>query len=89
MNSPIRSSAGRLVAGVLFVAGMLVSAQSLPNEPRRTSGAGVTAAFEGWFRNTDGSFSFLVGYYNRNQTQELDVPVGPNNQIEPGGPDRG
>ena len=46
---------------------MLASAQSLPNEPRRVSGAGVTAAFEGWFRNPDGSFSLLVDYYNRNQ----------------------
>jgi hypothetical protein len=49
----------------------------------------VTPAFEGWFRNTDGTFGFLIGYYNRNQTQEVDVPIGPNNQIDPGGPDRG
>jgi hypothetical protein len=68
---------------------MLASAQSLPNEPRRVAGASVTAAFEGWFRNPDGSISLLVGYYNRNQTQVVDVPIGPNNQIEPGGPDRG
>ena len=65
---------------------MLGSAQSLPNEPRRASGAIVTAAFEGWFRNPDGSFSLLIGYYNRNQAQEVDVPIGPNNQIQPGGP---
>jgi hypothetical protein len=78
-----------LSAAVLLAGGMLASAQSLPNEPRRVSGAGVTAAFEGWFRNPDGSFSLLVGYYNRNQTQELDVPIGPNNHIDPGGPDRG
>jgi hypothetical protein len=49
----------------------------------------VTAAFEGWFRNPDGSFSLLIGYFNRNQTQEVDVPIGPSNFIEPGGPDRG
>ena len=68
---------------------MLASAQSLPNEPHRLSGASVTPAFEGWARNPDGSFSLFVGYYNRNQAQEVDVPIGPNNQIEPGGPDRG
>ena len=31
----------------------------------------------------------MLGYYNRNRKQEVDVPIGPNNAIEPGGPDRG
>ena len=76
-------------AAMLVAGGMLAFAQSLPNEPRRGSGASVTAAFEGWFRNPDGSFSLLVGYYNRNQAQELDLPIGSNNKLEPGAPDRG
>ena len=41
------------------------------------------------FANSDGTFSILFGYYNRNHKQELDIPVGPDNQIEPGGPDQG
>ena len=41
------------------------------------------------FKNSDGTYSLLVGYYNRNQRQEVDIPIGPNNRIEPGGPDRG
>src|ERR1700730_13091599 len=89
VSASLRSGMGRLSAAVLLVGGMLASAQSLPNEPRRGSGASVSPAFEGWFRNPDGTFSLLVGYYNRNQTQELDVPIGPNNKIEPGMPDRG
>jgi hypothetical protein len=89
VRSSQRTTIGGLIAAVLLAAGILASAQSLPNEPRRASGASVTAAFEGWFRNPDGTFSLLIGYYNRNQTQELDVPIGPGNQIEPGGPDRG
>jgi hypothetical protein len=64
-------------------------AQSMPVEPARESGASVTGAFEGWFKNADGTFSLLLGYYNRNQKQEVDVPIGPKNRIEPGGPDRG
>jgi hypothetical protein len=63
--------------------------QRLPAEPRRQFGAGITAAFEGWFYNEDGSRTFLVGYLNRNTVQELDIPVGPDNRIEPGGPDMG
>jgi hypothetical protein len=87
-------NAGDLVAGVLFACSLL-SAQSLPIEPARDSGASVTGAFEGWFKNADGTFSLLLGYYNRNRNQEVDLPVGPNNRIEalgsgaPGGPDRG
>src|SRR5438477_10524823 len=63
--------------------------QSLPLEPPRDAGQSVTGAFEGWFKNPDGSFSLLLGYYNRNQKQEIDIPIGPLNRIEPGGPDRG
>lgn len=55
----------------------------------RATGQGVTAAYEGWYYNKDGSISLLVGYFNRNQKQELDIPIGPNNRIEPGGPDFG
>jgi hypothetical protein len=58
-------------------------------EPARDSGSSITGAFEGWFKNPDGSFSLLLGYYNRNRKQEVDIPVGPNNALEPGGPDRG
>ena len=61
---------------------------SLP-EPAREAGSSVTGAFEGWFKNPDGTFSLLLGYYNRNRNQEVDLPIGPNNRIEPGGPDRG
>jgi hypothetical protein len=63
--------------------------QQLPFEPPHDFGQSVTGAFEGWFSNADGSFSLLLGYYNRNQKQELDIPAGPNNRIEPGGPDQG
>src|SRR4030095_12521983 len=31
----------------------------------------------------------LVCYFNRNLKQVVDIPIGPNNRIEPGGPDFG
>jgi len=62
---------------------------SLPFEPVHNNGQSITGAFEGWFPNPDGTFSLLVGYYNRNQEQILEIPTGPDNRIEPGGPDRG
>ena len=59
------------------------------SQPIRERGSSVTGAYEGWYHNKDGSISLLVGYFNRNTKQELDIPVGPNNRIEPGGPDQG
>lgn len=58
-------------------------------EPVHTSGQSVTAAYEGWYPNPDGSANIVFGYYNRNLNEVLDIPVGPNNHIDPGGPDRG
>src|SRR5262249_35488796 len=66
-----------------------VAGQGLQREPRRDSGASVTGAFEGWFRNPDGTSSLLLGYFNRNLKQELDIQIGPGNHVDPGGPDRG
>jgi len=81
---------GILCAAGLLAGGVVVSGQRIAiPEPRRGSGDSVTGAFEGWYYNPDGSRAFLVGYYNRNARQELDVPIGPNNRIEPGGPDLG
>lgn len=57
--------------------------------PILDSGASVTGAFEGWYKNNDGTYSILVGYLNRNQKQTLDIPVGSDNHIDPGGPDQG
>jgi len=75
-------AAGALAGGVLLLA------QTIP-EPRKKFGASVTGAFEGWFTSDNNSRTFLVGYFNRNTEQELDIPIGPNNRIEPGGPDMG
>jgi len=85
--------ASQLACGVLFMAGgAWVSAQQapvLPYVPPKQFGASVTGAFEGWFDSADGTHNFLVGYFNRNLKQAQDVPVGPDNRIEPGGPDLG
>jgi hypothetical protein len=78
--------------GSAIGAGLLCSqawGQTLPLEPTLEAGQSVIGAFEGWFANPDGSFSMLLGYFNRNTKQTFDIPVGPNNSIEPGGPDRG
>jgi hypothetical protein len=84
-----RSAVLRLPIVILLASWALVCGQQLPMEPPHESGQSITGAFEGWFGNPDGSYSLLLGYYNRNTKRELDIPIGPNNRIQPGGPDRG
>src|SRR5262245_46908827 len=55
----------------------------------RERGSSVTGAFEGWYYGKDGNTYALVGYFNRNTKQEFDIPIGPNNRLDPGGPDQG
>jgi hypothetical protein len=83
-----------LIRSLLTAAGLALpmigmAAQQLPLEPNRERGQSVTPAFEGWFRNADGTTTLLIGYYNRNSKEPIDVPIGPNNRIEPGGPNMG
>ena len=80
--------AATLIAGWTVIAAAQQPAV-LPMGPARERGASVTPAYEGWYRNDDGSFSMLIGYYNRNSKEALTIPVGPNNKIEPGDPDQG
>jgi hypothetical protein len=75
----------------MVLASVLLVGQ-LPTELPSTkfsSGQDVQPYFEGWIRNTDGSFDMVFGYFNRNWQEELAIPAGPDNAIEPGGPDRG
>ena len=57
--------------------------------PSYMHGQNVSPAYEGWEEDDEGRRYFLFGYMNRNWEEELDVPAGPDNSIEPGGPDAG
>ena len=98
MRPPLRLSWEAIVStafiGVLLL-GLAAAAQGparlpLPLEPFGDAGEAVFPAFEGWGEANDGSGYFIVlGYKNRNRTQTVDIPIGPDNRIEPGGPDYG
>ena len=79
----------RILLIACSVAGLALAQDQVPVQPPHDYGQSVTPAFEGWFANPDGTFSILWGYYNRNIKQELDIPIGPENRMEPGGPDQG
>src|SRR5437667_7217881 len=75
-----------LVVVVLFPAGM--GGAGISAQVQYAVGQNVAPAFEGWQQNPDGTYSFFFGYLNRNYEEQVDIPIGANNTIEPGG-DRG
>jgi hypothetical protein len=59
-------------------------------EPLGSREEAIFPAFEGWGPDKSGeNLLLLLGYYNRNRSQELDIPIGSDNRIEPDGPDYG
>ncbi len=75
---------------LLLVAALL--AGQLPTELPSTkfsSGQDIQPYFEGWIHNSDGTFDLVFGYFNRNWQEELAIPAGPENSVDPGGADRG
>lgn len=86
----LRSILRLCAPATLLASGAIVSAQVLlPSVPPKQFGGSVTAAYEGWYDNPDGTHAFLIGYYSRNTEAVLDIPIGPNNHFEPGNPDMG
>ena len=81
----LRVSAAALALGVAVVlaAPLATGAQA----PAR--GQNIAPVYEGFWRHDDGSIDLWFGYYNRNWEEEIDVPVGPDNHMDPGGPDLG
>ena len=75
--------------GVTFAAMWTPVAAQMPLAPVKASGQTVTPAFEGWYKNPDGTFSISFGYYNRNSEEALDIPIGPENFIAPGSQNQG
>jgi hypothetical protein len=78
-----------MLLAFVFWGGTTPSAQQMAMEPLKDSGSNIYPAYEGWYKNDDGTYTLLVGYYNRNKKEVLDIPIGPENKIEPGGPDQG
>jgi hypothetical protein len=85
-----RRRAGRAYGMVLLgVTVWMFSLQGSAAQQSFATGQTISPAYEGWEQNPDGSFNLVFGYMNRNWEEEIDVPIGSGNVIEPGGPDQG
>ena len=76
---------------VAILAGTLGTTSASAQIPRTLTefGQPVYPAYEGWYDNPDGSFTLLIGFFNPNQDETVEVPIGENNFISPGLPDQG
>ena len=87
----------RLRATLTVVVGMLVlstaahtqAPQEFINNFKYNRGQAIQPILEGWSWAPDKSINMHFGYLNRNYAEQPEIPVGPNNRLEPGGPDRG
>ena len=91
MAGPTRRTRQSVRPCVLAVAAAMLAAGLAEGraQQRFMSGQAVMPAYEGWERNADGSFDLVFGTMNRNWAEVIDIPIGPANNIEPGGPDQG
>ena len=85
-----RAHAVAAVGLLALVLGLSDSARAqLPLTSPKSSGQSVTPAYEGWYRNPDGTFTLSFGYYNRNASEVVEIPIGKNNFISPGPENQG
>jgi hypothetical protein len=97
IKSPLGARRMRLLAMATLTAAstFVLAAQERPGDIkpsdglRHARGELVAPVFEGWFRDASGTLMLSFGYFNRNFEQELDIPIGPDNKIEPGPADQG
>lgn len=68
---------------------VMVAVPALPGAQAPARGQNIAPVYEGFWRNDDGSIDLWFGYYNRNWEEQIDLPVGPDNNLDPGGPDLG
>jgi hypothetical protein len=84
------AAAACIATSTWVLAGQERSQEIKPSDGlRHARGELVAPVFEGWFRDETGTMMLSFGYFNRNFEQELDIPIGPDNKIEPGPADQG
>ena len=54
-----------------------------PLAPLPPGGLRVAPFFDGWYANADGTTTFSFGYSNLNRDEVVEIPLGPDNFIEP------
>ena len=86
--------AGTVAAGASVAWPSPVHSQLVPQPPVaqqnwqlrtvRESGQPVIPIFEGWYPEENGTYRLCFGFFSLNRSEALDIPLGPENFIDPG-----
>ena len=87
--NPHAACAAVAALALLAPAAAAQEVEILDTQIQYNRGQNVAPLYEGWIRNPDGTIDMWFGYLNKNYEEVLHVAVGPDNSIQPGGPDRG
>ena len=71
-----------VVTNIVMAAITHAQQTSRPLRPPSPRGLAIIPFMEGWYGNEDGTVTVSFGYHNRN-TEDVIVPLGGNNRIEP------
>lgn len=73
------------VAAVIVAGGLasLDAQRQWPLAPVPPDGQRVAPFFDGWYENPDGTITLSFGYSNLNREEVVEIPLGPDNAIEP------
>ena len=77
------------IATAALVCGAVLALAQSGRQIQYLRGQNVAPVYDGFEVNPDGTFSMWFGYFNRNQEEHLEIPIGTSNQFEPGPADRG
>lgn len=83
MRERRRIACGSAFGLALLAVGPIAALAQIPLPPNSATGRTVTPAYEGWYENDDGTYSLSFGYFNRNTDEILEIPLGPDNMLEP------
>lgn len=76
-----------LLTGLLLAAPLYAQLperlRDYPLATRGATGEAVAPMFNGWMKHEDGSVTMIFGFANQNREAIIDVPLGPNNKLEP------
>jgi hypothetical protein len=71
------------IALVAMAIGVVTAQAPRPLAPTPPEGQRVVPFFDGFYENADGSATLSFGYSNLNAADVVEIPLGPNNFIEP------
>ena len=57
--------------------------REFPLAPTNSNNNFVAPFFDGWYDNEDGTYTFSFGFMNRNESDLVEIQLGPDNFIEP------